>query len=239
MCGGENKVNGDGEIVASQGPFSIEWEGSLNRTGAGDLQNCSVMVEDVSGPIGYALTPDSISGNTGESPGGSFTVKVADNYPFSDGSISGELVYSTVLNDWVQEPGEKELCGDAYHPHPNICNCMAYHKERWVWKSIPFDASSPSIISGSDGKPAYAVYEVTIPDSIEPLPWHFAGLSYSYDYKDGSFLNFSPCQLKAFVVAQDHHGFGPSSPYGDNEENAQASETVSPGSPRRLRNSKP
>jgi hypothetical protein len=227
----EVKKDGSGAVVESGGNYSIQWAGELNRTGEGENQECSVIIEDVSGPIGYAITPTTISGETGVSPGDSFTVKVADNYPHSNGSITGTLCYSTVLNDWEKEPGEKELCGDQYHPHPSACNCMAYHKEKWVWKTVDFSGGSRTIINGTDGFPAYSIYEVTIPNSIEPLPWHFADNAYSYNYKNGDYLKFESCQLKALVVAQDHHGFGPSPPYSDGEENPEASATIALESP--------
>ena len=221
----EDKVNGSGGVVSTRGPFSVEWGGTLNRAGGGDLQQCSVAVEDVSGPIGYAITPDSISGETGIAPGGGFEIKIADNYPYGSGSVEGELVYSTVVNDWEQEPGEKELCGDQYHPHHSACNCMAKHKERWVWKSVSLSGGSQTIVNGTDGFPAYAIYTISGGSDIEPLPWHYADLSNSYE----DYLNFESCRPKVLVAARDHHGFGPAAPYSDGDENAQASEAIALG----------
>ena len=231
----EELKDASGDVKDSRN-YSLQWEGKFTKqsksTSGTQIMKGSIKVLDLSSPQHYSVDPKGQEGPVGKEVPADFQFEVLENNPFTSG-LTGEFSYSTMVCDWTGVKGEKKLCetDPGHHPHPDRCDCMAYHSEKWVWKTIPLTSGSVRQIM-RDGKPAYAVVTMQPSAPFEPLPWHLAEGSHGYSYETANYLAYSPLQMKCFIVAADEAGNGvAASPYGDGEANAKASETVSAGSP--------
>jgi len=219
--------------------YKVELSANLQRSseeGSEGYDTAFVHVIDKSGPQHFKVEPATLQGTVGKTipEASALEIKILENDPFFDedglGPLTGHLLYSTCLHGWEHLDGEKGLCQQApsIHPHAHHCDCMAYHKERWVWKVLPLSQAGVEQVPGPGGGLAYAVVTMQLDGEMEPLPWHFAQGSTGYSFESAQYEAFQPMQMKYFVVAKDGAGLGLEPPFTDGAEDGTAKQQVAP-----------